>query len=161
MRTRTFWSDTVLYCNISFYLANKWGHPLADRSQARTPYRPSFFDGGFSLYCCPALLLQIEPVSSMLAATESRLSPIWIKRRAMNCHRPGGIPPQRNLGTAKVSGQSSQIRGSRHAASNPQLAHPADDPVQQHTNYTGGDDRPPLRHTGSSPDPIAGLPAIT
>lgn len=57
---------------------------------------------------------------------------MWIKRYAMNCPRPGGIPPQRNVGAVAVSGQRSQIRGSRLSASNPQLAHPTDDPVQPH-----------------------------
>src|SRR5512139_3714696 len=67
----------------------------------------------------PALLFQAEPVSSMLATTESCLSPIWIKRCAMNCLRPGGTPPQRNLGAAEVSGQRSQIRGSRLRVQSP------------------------------------------
>ena len=41
--------------------------------------------------CNPALLFQIEPVSSLLATTESCLPPIWIKRCAMN-----SPPPWRN-----------------------------------------------------------------
>ena len=80
----------------------------------------------------------MEPVSSLLATTESCLPPIWIKRGAMNCLRPGGIPPQRNVGAAEVSGRRSQIHGSRHPASNPQLAHPADDPDTTTQAVTAG-----------------------
>jgi len=65
--------------------------------------------------------------------------------------------PQRNVGAAEVSGQWSQNGGSR-SAFNPQLAHPADDPVY---NNSGGGDRPPLRATGSRPDPNAGWSTAT
>jgi hypothetical protein len=37
------------------------------------------FDRGFYCVLLSCLAVQIEPVSSMLAATESCLSPIWIK----------------------------------------------------------------------------------
>jgi hypothetical protein len=60
-------------------LHNNRGHPLAGRSQARTPYQPAILMAGF-LFASTCLVVLVEPVSSLLAATESRLPPIWIKR---------------------------------------------------------------------------------
>lgn len=96
-------------------VVNRVTHSLAVVKREH-PTRP-LVKGGFFFSLHPALLLQAESVSSMLATTESCLSPIWIKR--MNSFRPGGIPPQRNVGTAAVSGQRSQIRGSRFRVQSP------------------------------------------
>lgn len=105
----------------------------------------------------PALLYQTEPVSSILATTESCLPPIWIKRCAMNCRRPGGTPPQRNVGAAEVSGQRSQIRGSRFRVQS-LIGSPGRRPGATTQAVTTG---PPLRPLGSHPVPIAGWPAVT
>ena len=141
-----------------------WGHPLAGRSQARTLYPPAVFlmaDFLCTTVLHPALLFQIESVSSMLAATESRLSPIWIKQNAMNRLRPGGTPPQRNLGAAEVSGQRSRMWLA--------LARPVPNWLTRQTtryNNTATTQavtaRPPLRPLGSCGNlgalPFAGLP---
>ena len=108
----------------------------------------------------PALLFQAEPVSSILATTESCLPPIWIKRCAMNCRRPGGIPaPEKPWCRRSVRAKITDPWLA--CASSPQLAHPADDPVQHTATTQAVTARPPLRPLGSRPVPIAGWPAVT
>lgn len=70
-------------------ILNQRGHPLADPRQASKR-----FHGGLSRQYFQSQLpinKQTAPVSSIMAANESRQSPIRIKRSAIVCFRPGGF----------------------------------------------------------------------
>ena len=54
----------------------KWGHPLADRNQARTLSRPPFFDGGFSLHDRAASCLAVSGRTRFLDAGYDRVVPV-------------------------------------------------------------------------------------
>ena len=156
------------------------GHPLTDRSQARTLSRPPFLLAGFSLHfilpCCfrsnpfPRCWLRPNRACHPYGSSGVRCTaPALAEPRPRETLVPPQRPDKDHRSVARVS------------ASSPQLAHPAergccrfsgstttacplrvDDPViQQHNNNSGGDDRPPLRPPGSRPVPMSGWPAVT
>ena len=129
----------------------KRGRPLADRSQARTAYRPPLLMAGFlhlALPCCSGR-------TRFLIAGYDRIVPATHMDQAVCDEQP---PPWRNPAPEKRWCR----RSVRATITDPWLAAsrvqtPTGSPGRRPGyNNTGGDGRSPSRLAGSCPDPFTG-----
>jgi hypothetical protein len=127
------------------------GHPLADRSQARTPYPPAF-EGGFFLALSSALLLRPNPFPRCWLRPNRACHP-YGSSKAQSTALALAEPRPRETLVPPMRPDKDHRSVARVSASSPQLAHPADDPVQQHGNNTGGDGRASTQTTWLASSP--------
>jgi len=137
---------------------NNRGHPLAGRSQARTLSPPArFLMAGFSLhYCAASCCSKPNPFPRCWLRPNRACHPYGSSEAQSTALALAEPRPRETLVPPQCPGKDHRSVA-RVSASSPQLAHPADDPVQQHGNNTGGDGRASTQTTWLASSPQCGL----
>ena len=119
--------------------------------------RRFFWRRGYFLSNLPPLF-RSEPFPQYWLRPRRACHPSGSSGGPMLWRRPGSHAAPEKRGCRRGGPERLTARWLARGASNPQLAHPTDDPVY---NHSGGGDRPPLRSTGSPSNPMAGRSTVT